>query len=162
MRIHFYLSVVFGVVGASACGSTADVGGDYTLALTNHENPCMFSNWMEGDTTTNVPLTITQSDESVTASVGGLAGTALDIILASHVYTGTIDGEQLDLHIAGTRAASMNGCAYTLNSDVTAIVDGDNISGTISYRPLTNSSPDCGYLATCVNVQAFNGTRPPR
>lgn len=158
-------AVLLGAVACAllgGCSSPADVAGDYTLSLTNRANPCMFDNWTEGDSTTGVAMTITQNEEAVTASVGGVAGAALDLILASHEFTGTIDDEHMDLRITGERAASMGGCAYTLNADVAADIDGDTLTGTITYRPQTNNSPDCDYLNTCSNVQAFNGTRPPR
>lgn len=144
------------------CGSTADVAGEYTIALTNRANGCMFDNWTEGDTTTGVALTVTQNGEAVTASVGGVSGAALDLVLASHEFIGSIDGEHMDLRITGERAASMGACAYTLNADVAADIDGDTLTGTITYRPQTNGASDCNYLNTCSNVQAFNGTRPPR
>ncbi len=111
---------------------------------------------------TGVALTVTQNGEAVTASVGGVSGAALDLVLASHEFVGTIDGEHMDLRITGERAASMGACAYTLNADVAADIDGDTLTGTITYRPQTNGASDCNYLNTCSNVQAFNGTRPPR
>ncbi|MBK8170062.1 MAG: hypothetical protein IPK60_06925 [Sandaracinaceae bacterium] len=163
MHRTLMIVVVFGMVSTAACGSDpVDVAGDYSLSLTNHENACMFPNWNENATTTGVQMTLTQNGSSVSATAGGLVAPALDIYLGSHVFTGELVGEHMDLHIAGTRAGSTGACAYTINANVSADIDGDVLTGTITYVAQHNNSADCGYLLTCANEQAFNGTRPPR
>lgn len=155
------LSIVPVLLLVASCGSDpVDVAGTYTVNLTNGTNGCMVMNWTEGDTTTGVPLTITQDGSSFTATVTGLAATSLDIYPGAHTFTGTVSGSHLDGTLVG-RAASMGSCAYTVNIDLDADLDGDVLTGELHWYADTNSSADCGMYATCSNQQAFNGTRPP-
>jgi hypothetical protein len=151
------------VLAAVACGSDepADVAGNYTLALTNGDNSCGFDGWTAGAITTNVPLTITQADAQVTATVGGVAGAYVELVLGARVFTGEVDGAHLDLVLYGSRSATEGNCTFTINAEVEADLDGDLLEGEIRYRPATNGNPDCAPLDGCANVQAFNGTRPP-
>jgi hypothetical protein len=48
-----------------ACGDDpADFTGSYTINVTNRANDCGFDNWMEGDTASNITMTITQATAS--------------------------------------------------------------------------------------------------
>lgn len=149
-------------VALCACGSPADVAGNYTVNLTNKDNGCNFANWTVGQMTSGIAITVTQSGGDVTATVGGLGGAYLTAVLGSASFTGTADGNNIDLKLFGTRSATMGNCAYTVNAHLTGGIAGDLLEGTIEYAPATNGSPDCGVLASCVNAQAFNGTRPPK
>ncbi len=162
MRATGYLAVVALTLGAIGCGSTSvDVTGSYMLSVTSGDNGCNFSNWTSGASTTGIPLTITESGGTVTATLGGAAGAYTSVILGSDQFIGTSSGDFVTLTLKGTRAGSMNGCAYTVNATVKASLAGDALQGTITYMPMTNNSTDCGVLNACTSVQAFAGTRPP-
>jgi hypothetical protein len=150
------------VAVASCDSSPADVAGDYTLAVTNHENGCGFQNWTEGESSSNIPLTVTQNGRDVTAILEGVTGVWVEALLGSKTFTGGMSGHDLDVTLYGTRALTQGGCAYTVNANARATLSGDVLSGTIDYTPATNGSPDCGALEGCVTTQAFNGTRPPQ
>mgnify|MGYP001298779192 CR=1 FL=1 len=148
----------------AGCGSDpADVEGVWSVNLTNGADQCMVgsSSWMEGASTSGVPLTITQDGASATGTLDGVAGTYADVAFGSRTFTGTVSGSHVDMRLTG-RASSVGGCAYTLVADLEADVSGDTMSGRIVWHADTNSSPDCMHLATCENVQAMNGARPPR
>ena len=49
-----------GAVRASR--SDADVASDYTIALTNRDNGCMFENWTVGEQANGIPVIVTQDD----------------------------------------------------------------------------------------------------
>jgi hypothetical protein len=149
-----------------ACGGDpADVAGDYAVSLTNRENACSFQNWTEGETSTGIPVVITQGvdaeADTATAVVGGAAGLYLDVVLGSRTDTGDVDGSNLHLTLFGTNSFNQNQCTYTVNSEIDASLDGDVLTGNILYHASTNSSPDCGTLEGCESRQEFNGTRPP-
>ena len=149
------------LLGAFGCGSDpVDAAGTYTIALTNQANECMLANWTEGDSTSNIEVVISQSGSSATADVGGLAGTYLDLILGSSSFNGEVDGDELNLLLIGTTEGTAPGCTYTVDAYLDAELDGDVLTGTITYRP-NPIEGTCGVLETCSNVQAFNGTRPP-
>lgn len=147
--------------GAACGGDDADVEGEYTIALTNRDNGCQLENWQVGAMSSGIPVVITQEGSEVSASVEGGAGVVLDIALGSHIYSGSIDGDDLFLELFGTRAQAMNTCSYTFNSVIDARASGDALEGRIEYRAVTNGSPDCASLEGCVSFQEFNGTRPP-
>ena len=149
------------VIACAACGSPANVAGDYTVALTNHDNGCNLGNWTVGNMLTNVDVTITQSGDKLTATVGGLAGAALDVGLGGHVYNGHVDGTDVDLDLFGTRSMNSGNCTFTYNSTIIGSLSVDTLSGEIHYTAATNGNPDCATLQGCLSVQSFNGVRPP-
>jgi len=151
------------VAVCSACGDDpADVAGAYTVNVTNGANGCAFANWTVGASSSNIAVTVAQDGPAATASVGGLTGNFLDAWLGGHVFSGTVDGDQLDLTLIGTRAGSMGSCAYTFNAVIAARSSGDVLTGEIRYQAQTNGGLDCAALTGCASVQAFNGARPPR
>jgi hypothetical protein len=150
------------VIVAACSGDDADVAGNYTLALTNRDNGCMFENWSEGDTASGIPVVVVQDGSAVTATVGGPAGIVLDLVFGSRVYTGAVDGRDLVLTLFGMPLQQMGSCSYTFNSEIDATISGDTLTGRIEYRAATNNHPDCTAIAGCVSFQDFNGTRPPR
>jgi len=152
----------FLLVCVAACGSPANVAGSYAVNLTNKDNGCQFDNWTVGSMTSNVLISITQSSGDATATVTGVAGAYLAVILGSAAFTGTVDGNSLTLKLFGTRSATKGSCSYTINAVIRAASNGDLIEGTISYESATNGSPDCATIEGCASAQAFNGTRPPQ
>jgi hypothetical protein len=153
---------------AAACGGenfeeeTADVAGSYTLSVTSRENGCNFPMWMEGTSTTGIPLVVTQDGTAVTAMLDGLAGVTADIALGSRTFTGTITGSRMSLQLYGTRSHSSGNCTFTYNAAVSAVASGDSISGSLAYSPKTNGNPDCSSIDGCVSRQEFAGSRPPK
>lgn len=147
---------------AAGCSTDpVDAEGSYSISLTSKANGCEFDNWTEGDTSTGIPITISQEDDKADATVGGLAATYLDIVLGSHVYSGDVSGADLRLEIYGTRETQSGGCAFFVNSVLDAELDGDVLTGKLIYTFNGNGSPDCQMLEGCESVQDFNGTRPP-
>lgn len=150
------------VLGLAACGggSDANVAGSYTMAITNRDNGCNFSGYTVGAQNT-VTVDITQSDSNLSATVTGGGGFLLALVVGSNVYTGTVDGDAVDVKIIGDRAFNMGNCAYTYNSEIKATADGNSMSGRIEYRSVTNNNSDCGSITDCLTFQEFAGSRPP-
>jgi hypothetical protein len=149
------------VLACVSCGGTANVAGDYTVALTNHDNGCNLNNWTVGNTASGIPVTITQAGADATADVGGLAQVALDGGLGGHVFTGPVNGDDIDLTLFGTRSFNQGNCTYTYNGEIIGTLSGNTLDGEIHYSAATNSNPDCSSLQGCVSIQAFSGVRPP-
>lgn len=147
----------------AACGGDpADVAGTYTINVTNGANGCGLPNYTEGESSSGVGVIITQDSDRASADVQGLAALGLDLLLGAHTFTGEVEGDSLDLQILGTRATTEGNCTFTYNADLGAEIDGDLLTGSITYRPATNGNPDCASRQGCTTVQAFNGARPPR
>jgi len=153
-----------GAIGlVSSCSSDpVDAAGNYTIAVTNRENGCAFANWMEGNSATNIGLTITQAGSDITGTVNGVTGSYLTLVLGDNVFHGGVDGDELEMTIYGTRSGSQGNCTYTVNATANATLDGDVLDGNIYYRAATNGNPDCSALEGCASRQQFNGTRPPQ
>lgn len=146
----------------AACGSDpADITGDYSVAVTNADNGCELDNWTEGESASNIQVSITQNGESASAEVGGVTGGVLDFWLGGSVFTGTVDGNDFSMTIEGSNALAEGNCAYTMDAILAGSINGDAISGTISYAAQTNGGTDCGALTGCASVQEFSGVRPP-
>jgi hypothetical protein len=154
------------LVLVAACGSTdtptADVSGKYTLSLTKKNNGCAFANWTVGETSQGVVMTVTQNANTATGTVEGLGAVALDLVLGTHVFSGTVTGSVADLQANGSRAASQGTCAYTVNAHVNLVLTGNAVNGSIVYAPKTNGSADCGVLNSCTSTQDIAGSRPPK
>jgi hypothetical protein len=169
MRSLTYLPLSFRIVlglglGLSlvACGSDpANVAGTYTLSTTNGDNACMFPDWTTGETSTAIPLVVTQTDADVSAELGGVAGGYVQLVLGLRTFTGTVDGDHIDMTLHGTRSYTEGGCTYTIIATADADVNGDFMTGTIVYSLATNHAADCDYRETCETRQTFNGNRPP-
>lgn len=159
-NLRFFAAVLALSAGAS-CGGPANVAGNYTLALTNKDNGCNFTNWTANGMTSGVPMVITQNNSAITGMVTGAGGTFLDLALGSHTFTGTVVGPTLAMALHGTTQGHSGNCAYTYTATATATLSGDAIQGTIDYTPETNKGTDCTTIEGCKTTQAFNGTRPP-
>ncbi len=161
----FRTSLVLGLAlsGAFALSGCAPVNaaGEWAVNLTNDANGCALDNWTAGETTSGVPLTISQSGSAATGVVGGVTGTGATIIFGTNRFEmGSVSGNRVDLRLTG-RAGSMGSCAYTPILDLSGTINGDTMSGRVVWSYDTNSSADCGAMATCESVQLMNGSRPP-
>lgn len=152
------------VLGAAACSDDepADLGGTYTIVLTNRDNGCNLTNWEVGRPSDPVAVVITQAGADVTVDVQGLAGSALDFVLGSHAFDGSVSGHAVTATITGTRAQSQGACAYTYDATIEGTLSGDNLNGRVLYQARTNQAADCGTLTGCTSFQDFAGARPPR
>lgn len=144
----------------AACGSDADVAGNYTLALTSRNNGCSLPNWQVGAQSTATAM-VTQRDGDVTMTLQGMPGIELASVIGTSTLSGSVDGEAVLLEAIGTSSRTTGGCVYTYNAEVDATQDGDKMAGRIEYRTATNGSIDCGSREACLSVQDFSGTRSP-
>lgn len=154
-------------LGLVACGSDSspapsDFSGNYSVAITNGQNGCGFSNWTVGNKSNGTPVTITQNGTSASADVGGVAQAYYDVILGAHVFQGSVSGSQLSAIIHGKNSFKKGNCTYQVTANLGATLSGDSISGTISYSTTTNGDPDCSTLENCSSTQSFAGSRPPQ
>jgi len=159
------MAIAFALACAAAGGCSndpVDAAGNYTVAITNGDNGCGFDQWTVGDQATGIGMVITQDGGDAQATVQGVAGAYLDLVLGAHVFVGSVDGNDLDMKIIGTRSASAGACTYTVTANLSASLSGDALSGTIDYVTVTNHSPECGARENCASQQLFNGTRPPQ
>lgn len=159
-RLMLAAAVMLAVMLGGCGGEDADISGNYTMALTNRDNGCNFMNYQVGAQNT-VMVAITQDGSNATATVGGFGGVLLGVAVGSNVYTGTVDGDDVDLQIIGDVAFTSGNCAFTYNSEIKATADGDSMSGRIEYRAATNNNPDCAAITGCLTYQEFAGSRPP-
>jgi len=139
---------------------TASVAGSYTVSVTNRESTCQMGDWMEGNMATGIPLEVTQSGSELHATIGGLAGAYVALVQGNAEFEGTVDGNKIALTNYGTRSVTQGNCTFTYNAIIAGTLNGDAISGTITYSPATNSNPDCADVE-CSAVQEFSGSRPP-
>jgi hypothetical protein len=155
------LLAALALLALPSCSSTpVNAAGSWAVNVTNGANGCSLDNWTAGETTSAVPLQITQSGSVVTAVVGGATGTVADLVFGTRTFNGSVNGNDLDARLVG-RAGSMGGCAFTPVIDLSAQISGDTMMGTLVWSYDTNSNPDCGMMATCESIQAMNGSRPP-
>ena len=159
------LAILLPLLGLCGCSSdnefTADVAGNYTIAITNGASTCKFDNWVEGKTTSGIGLAITQDGQKIRGTLDGVTGALFTLLFGSADFDGTIKGSSVNLTNYGSRAMQDGNCSYTYNSSVSATQSKDTIEGTITYATKTNDNPDCAAVE-CSATQRFNGTRPPQ
>lgn len=151
------------IAALAGCGGSdpANVAGDYSISVTSRTNGCDLTNWSEGATAQNIAVEITQNGGSASAEVMGAVGGLLDVWLGGRVFTGSVDGNRIELVLTGETEYSMGECDYTFDAIIDGELDGDALEGEIRYEAQTDGDPDCGDLTGCVSIQEFNGTRPP-
>jgi hypothetical protein len=157
------LAWVLVAASAVACGGDPkNFTGMYSLSLTNGENGCAFANYTVGQTTTGVPITITQveGDANLVVQVEGVAGLFVFAATGSTQFQGSVDGSNMEATIVGTTDIQDGACTYRVNATIDATLTGDTLTGTIRYLT-PNNDPDCSSRENCRTVQNFNGTRPP-
>lgn len=147
------------------CGSDdppppADVHGNYTVTVTNGPSSCPLPNWNQGAVTANIPFNVTQNGSSASAQVGGAGAVFLSIYCGTSQLDGTVVGSDINLHLRGNNSFSSGSCAFTVDANLVATLQGDALSGSIVYAPNTNSSPDCAAVQSCSARMNFNGVRP--
>src|ERR1700761_6773710 len=144
------LALLTAIVAAACSSNPVDVTGDYSVQITNGSNGCNFANYTVGSTAMDIPVTITQNGTAATATVTGATGDYLNLVLGSDSFNGTVDGENLDLTLTGSRAQSSGSCAFTYNATINAALDQNSLMGTIDYTSDTNNSSDCAAVTGCV------------
>ena len=152
------LLVVLGACG----GDPVNAEGTYSLNMTRRTNGCNFENWNEGEQFTNIEVVINQEGSSANADVMGGTRSVLDFLLGSHIYNGSVDGDELDLTILGTRSFPQGNCTLTVDSDFLGTLDGDVMTGRIEFHYHGNGNPDCAPYDGCTSFFEMNGTRPPQ
>jgi hypothetical protein len=157
--------LLLGPLALAGCSSegefTADVSGSYTVAVTNRASSCDFKDWTEGTESTGIGLVITQEGDALHATVDGLAAVLFNVALGSSEFDGTVERSSLELTNYGTRSQTQGNCTFTYNATIAGELNGDAISGVITYAPATTTSPDCEDVK-CEAIQDFSGSRPPR
>lgn len=157
------LALVLSLAAVPACGGDdpVDAAGTYSINVANRSNACEFPNWDDDGTAASIPVEITQNGNTATAEVGGATGVYLDTVLGSRLFTGTVDGNNLNLRLVGTTMASSGTCDYTVDAVIDADLSGDLLEGELRYEAKTDGSNECGALTGCASVAALNGARPP-
>ena len=149
-------------VGLATGCAPVDAAGDYTVNVTNGDNGCEIDGWNEGESSSGIPMTITQDGAEVTLVVGGGGALLLNLATGTNSFTGTVTGDTVNGRIIGANSSRQGMCASTIDVDLVGTVTGDAIQGELAYTPRTNGHPDCGVLDRCSNIQRFSGSRPPR
>jgi hypothetical protein len=150
------------LAGCSSEGEfTSDISGNYTIAVTNRASSCDFKDWVEGKQASGIGFAMTQDDESLHATVDGVAAVFFNLALGSAQFDGSAERSSFELTNYGSKSQTQGNCTFTYNATVAGELNGDAISGTITYAPATNDSPDCADVK-CEAVQDFSGSRPPR
>jgi hypothetical protein len=148
--------------GTAPAETPADIAGDYTVALTNHENTCpdVPDTW-EGGMTEGVPFSIEQHGVKLTAETMGPSALAFIVRTGTNAFAGEIHDSHFVLTDHGTKEDMYGDCTYTLDVIVEGDLDGDTITGTVTYEPVISDSPACEDY-DCAAVQGFAGARPPK
>jgi hypothetical protein len=164
-KLRQSLAILLPLLALGGCGSsdefTADVAGNFTIAVTNGTSSCPFPNWKEGDEASGIGFVITQDGQKAHGTVDGLVGGFVALGLGSAEFDGTIKGNSLTLTNYGQRPQQQGNCSFTYNAAVEGSQTGDTIEGTITYSTKTNGNPDCSAVE-CSATQRFSGSRPPK
>jgi hypothetical protein len=148
-----------GAGGAPNSEPPADVSGEYVVSLTNGASNCSTVDWTEGQMTTGVMFTIRQNGSTVTAEAGGDAAVYFVLLTGSNQFAGSVHGNAFTLIDHGPAVSQSGNCTYTLDAIVAGTLEGDTITGTLTYSPVVSDDPACAQYA-CAAVQDYTGVRP--
>jgi hypothetical protein len=166
------LACVVALATACSAASTTGVGnykGTYQLWLVGGSNGCALAGVAEGQSTSKIPLVVTQDSvvpQNMTATLGGSAGMLMSTLVGTNLLTGTLGGSQVTLTpgpLDGGMppSGSKGNCTFTTSVVISLNFAGDTVQGTIVYGDNTNSGSDCGSLRSCQTVIAVAGVLTP-
>ncbi len=116
-----YLMSGPGIVNTSGASATVDVGGVYSVTVTNNASGCTSTTALTVSADTNPPsLSVTPSSGTLTCGVRSLTLTATGLA-SSYVWTGGSVGDKLPVTTHGTysvTATGANGCSQTATTTV--------------------------------------------
>jgi hypothetical protein len=162
------VKVVVLCVVAACTSPPAIVGGEYEGSATDGANGCSLQGWVEGQ---SYPAYIDIEQEGSTANAS-LSGFSSPILVTG--YTGTIDGNSLQLMAVGTSTMQLGNCTYTYSAEVKATfynsnhefscpdgalaIEGSafNLVGRISYTAAGDNASDCKSIENCDSYQDLN------
>lgn len=154
--------ILLAAVATGCGGDPVDAEGTYTVSVTNRANGCNFQNWTIDNSAAGIQVVINQEGEDVNADVMGATRVYLDIVLGSHVFQGTVDGNDLDMAIQGTQKFTTGNCVdHTIDARLQTSLDGDVLTGRINYT-IVGTGSTCTPYDGCSSYQDMNGTRPPQ
>jgi hypothetical protein len=148
------------LLGACSGSDPVDAEGTYSVGVTNREDQCAFG-WTVGQQTPGIEVVVTQNGANAIAEIKGGGGFAVFTVLNTATFSGSVDGDELDLFATGTKSFSKGNCTYTYDGHIAATLTGDALQGSISYVANTNTASDCAAVQ-CTSTQDFCGSRPPR
>jgi hypothetical protein len=169
MRMFLLAAVVMGA--AAACSTpTANVNATYDVTLTQGSDGCGVATAMEGVATTGSTLAFVQTGGDLQATLGGTNAMMLKTLVGNTVFTGTIDGDGIQMTISGEFTRMIDDCNYILDAVVTATAssDGATLFGSLSYREVSSDAScvvtnDAGSATTgavaCTTDLSLSGTR---
>src|SRR5262245_37601447 len=105
---HTLIGIVLLGLAASSCTAPANVRGDYQGNVVNGTSSCPRS-WTNGATST-VTFRVGQSDADITIEIQGTSGIAVEALLGSRVFQGTVEGDQVTAKLIGTREQTQGSC----------------------------------------------------
>lgn len=138
----------------------ASVGGSYTMQLVNGENGCGFKNWKQGDVTSDVQLTVTQTDAKVVATIDpSLTAAYLQLVLGTSTFTGTASETSLLLQAIGNNVKQKT-CELRWTMVLDGAVNEQGFTGKLTLRPeITVQTDDCEQPAGCASVLSVSALR---
>jgi hypothetical protein len=163
IRIFVVIALANGGCGSDSGGGPAvDATGSYSGQVTNGANSCP-GVWDTGQSS-NAMATVAQSGTSVSIQVQGAAGLLLVAGFGTNSFSGTVSGSHIDATIIGSITATRGGCMYTSNGNLVGDLNGDTLTGAITYIPQTNGHADCTTMAVtgCSSLQTFVLNRSAR
>jgi len=143
----------------------SDVSGNYTVTLTNVSNTCVTeTDWVDNAVTDGVRYDIRQDGTSITAEAQGNAAVYFVLLTGANEFSGAVNGNSFKLTDVGPNVKTDQSCSYTVNAVVSGVIDGDTITGKVTYHPVISADPSCDpdcapYV--CQAEQDYVGTRAP-
>jgi hypothetical protein len=130
-----------------------NVSGSWGGAVRNDSSSCP-GQFNVGETN-SIEVVITQDGPKVTMKLQGGIGFLLSIGLGSDTFAGTLTGDKVDASLLGSRELKEGTCTYTYTANLLGKVDGQRMTGTVTYKPNARSG-DCSAISSCSRTQSFD------
>src|SRR5262249_11995148 len=128
-------------------------------------NTCVTeTDWIDDAVTDGIRYNIRQDGSDITAQAQGNAAVYFVVLTGSNDFSGQVRGNSFELTDVGPNVKPAGSCNYTINAVVSGAIDGDTITGKVTYHPVISADPSCDpdcapYV--CEAEQTFVGTRAP-
>lgn len=141
-------------------GDDSFISGTYDGEIENGPSTCP-GTWRVGDVN-DFTVVLSENDGDVQLAGEGGYGLYMDIVFGTRVLAGdaTADGS-FDAALVGRLRSSLGDCEWNTRADVSGRVIDDELTGVVTYTPITNGHPDCvAYrVEDCSTEQTFTGVR---
>jgi hypothetical protein len=163
MHARMALALLAGFfMGCGSSDTPLNFNGEYRGQSTNGANNCP-GQWPPGQVADG-EIIVTQNGNDVLFQAQGATSIIFLVTFGMTSFSGRVTGSHAEAALVGSTEGREGTCSFTWKGTLSAELDGDTLTGTLTSTPVTNGDADCNTqkVTGCSRVTNFSYTRLPR